>query len=388
MTGRVLSAAERRRSLAAVMSCVGVSGLCFGLTSPLLTLLLERQGVDAVLIGLSAATSSLAVLFIGPLVPALVARLGTLGALYSAVAVAVAALLMLPLFPNVYAWFPIRFVLGAAIAVQWIASEIWVNRISTNEGRGTTVGIYAMLFAVGFAIGPLLIVAVGSVGWTPFLVAAGLLAASALPLMTAHGLAPKLLVHGGGGLLTVAKRAPLLLAAAWTCGAVVMSVVALLPIYGLRGGLDEHAVVVMVSVFLIGNAALQVPIGWLSARIPRRRLLAGLAVLGVAGPLLLAPALASGAALWALLFLWGGTVIGFYTVGLVALGERFPGPQIAAANAAFVMVFEFGSVTGPALTGAALAAWAPHGFVAALAGICLFFLGLTVLFRRTEEPSG
>ncbi len=58
MTGQVLTAAERRRSLAAVMSCVGVSGLCFGLTSPLLTLLLERQGVDAVLIGLSAATSS------------------------------------------------------------------------------------------------------------------------------------------------------------------------------------------------------------------------------------------------------------------------------------------------------------------------------------------
>jgi MFS family permease len=190
MSGSVLTAEERRRSLAAVMSCVGMSGLCFGLTAPLLTLLLERQGVDAVLIGLSAATSSLAVLFVGPLVPALVSRLGTLGALYSAVAVAVAALLLLPLFPNVYAWFPIRFVLGAAIAVQWIASEIWVNRISTDEGRGTTVGIYAMLFAVGFAVGPLLIVAVGSVGWTPFLVSAGLLAASALPLVTAHGLAP------------------------------------------------------------------------------------------------------------------------------------------------------------------------------------------------------
>ena len=151
-----LSASERRRSLAAVIACVGVSGLCFGLTSPLLTLLLERQGVDAVLIGLSAATSSLAVLFVGPLVPALVSRLGTLGALYSSVVVAVGALLLLPLFPNVYAWFPIRFLLGAAIAVQWIASEIWVNRISTNEGRGTTVGIYAMLFAVGFAVGPLL----------------------------------------------------------------------------------------------------------------------------------------------------------------------------------------------------------------------------------------
>jgi MFS family permease len=186
----------------------------------------------------------------------------------------------------------------------------------------------------------------------------------------------------------VARRAAILLAAAWTCGAVVMSVVALLPIYGLRGGLDEHAVVVMVSVFLIGNAALQIPIGWLSARMPRRHLLAGLAVLGIVGPLLLAPALAAGFALWILLFLWGGTVIGFYTVGLVALGERFPGSQIAAANAAFVMVFEFGSVTGPALTGAALAAWAPHGFVAALAGICLFFLALLGLFRRAGESGG
>lgn len=386
MTGQVLTPGERRRSLAAVMACVGVSGLCFGLTSPLLTLLLERQEVDAVLIGLSAATSSLAVLFVGPMVPALVARLGTLGALYSAVAVAVASLLLLPLFPNVYAWFPIRFVLGAAIAVQWIASEIWVNRIATDEGRGTTVGVYAMLFAVGFAVGPLLIVAVGSLGWTPFLVAAGLLAVSALPLVAAHGLAPVVSAHGGGGLLTVAREAPLLLVCAWTCGAAVMSVVALLPIYGLRNGLGEDAVVAMVSVFLIGNAALQLPVGWLSVRIPRRRLLAGLAGLGLVAPLLLAPALGSGLALWALLFLWGGSVIGFYTVGLVALGERFSGSRIAAANAAFVMVFELGSVTGPALTGAALAAWTPHGFVVALAGICAFFLVFLALLRRADSP--
>jgi len=382
-----LSASERRRSLAAVIACVGVSGLCFGLTSPLLTLLLERQGVDAVLIGLSAATSSLAVLFVGPLVPALVSRLGTLGALYSSVVVAVGALLLLPLFPNVYAWFPIRFLLGAAIAVQWIASEIWVNRISTNEGRGTTVGIYAMLFAVGFAVGPLLIIAVGSTGWTPFLVAAGLLAVSVLPLTAAHGLAPAVSAHGGGGLLTVARRAPILLACAWTCGALVMSVVALLPIYGLRSGLGEHAVVVMVSVFLIGNAALQIPIGWVSARMPQRRVLASLAWLGIVSPLLLAPALEAGFVLWILLFLWGGSVIGFYTVGLVALGERFPGAEIAAANAAFVMAFEFGSVTGPALTGAALAAWEPHGLVAALVGVCVLFLALLALLGRQRLPA-
>lgn len=386
MSSRVLTAAERRRSLAAVIASVAVSGLCFGLTSPLLTLILERQGVGAVLIGLSAATSSLAVLVVGPFVPALAARLGTLGALYAAVGVAVATLLLLPLFPNVYAWFPIRFALGGAIAVQWIASEIWINRLATDTGRGTTVGIYAMLFSVGFAVGPLLIVVAGSTGWAPFLAAAGLLAAAVLPLLTAHGLAPAIVARGGGGLLTVAKRAPVLLASAWTCGALAMSVVALLPIYGLRSGLTEGAVVAMVSVFLIGNAALQIPIGWLSARMPRRRLFAGLAVLGILGPVLLAPALQAGFALWILLFLWGGTVIGFYTVALVSLGERFPGAEIAAANAAFVMVFEFGSVTGPALTGAALAAWTPHGLVVALAGVCVVFLMMLGLLRRTAEP--
>ena len=49
------SAAERRRGLAAVIASMAVQAVMFGLSMPLLALVLENQGVDRSLIGLSTA---------------------------------------------------------------------------------------------------------------------------------------------------------------------------------------------------------------------------------------------------------------------------------------------------------------------------------------------
>ena len=50
------------------------------------------------------------------------------------------------------------------------------------------------------------------------------------------------------------------------------------------------------------------------------------------------------------LFLWGGVTGGLYTVGLATLAEKFHGEKLAAANAAYVMMYAWAwSVGLPAL---------------------------------------
>ena len=91
MSLQSLTAAERRRSLAAAIGSTSTVGLTMGLTWPLLSLILEEQGTDSRLIGLSAATQSLAIVAFSPFAPRLMARLGVYRSIIASVAVAMAS---------------------------------------------------------------------------------------------------------------------------------------------------------------------------------------------------------------------------------------------------------------------------------------------------------
>ena len=141
------------------------------------------------MIGLNAAMFPLAVLVVGPMLPRLIARLGSLrspsrplGHRALGAAAAVAA--------QPAAWFLLRFLTGAAASIQWVVSETWLNIVATERDRGRIMGLYATVLAAGFAIGPLIIGAVGVEGWLPFLLVALAIALSAVPIFFARDLAP------------------------------------------------------------------------------------------------------------------------------------------------------------------------------------------------------
>jgi MFS family permease len=64
-------------SLGAVYACIFANGLGMGLSLPLFSLLLERNGVSATLNGANAMAGAVAMIIITPFIPALAARFGT-----------------------------------------------------------------------------------------------------------------------------------------------------------------------------------------------------------------------------------------------------------------------------------------------------------------------
>ena len=352
---------QRWRSLATVIASAAAAGLTIGLIMPLITLILERDGVDTVLIGLNAAMSALAVVASAPLMPRLIGVLGTLPSMWLGVAVSTGVILLFPVFDTLAAWFVLRFVLGLGLAVHWVVSEAWINTVATERNRGRVIGAYVTLLSAGFAAGPLVVGLVGIDGALPFVVSAVSIAAAGAPLVFARGLAPPMPRGPTASIVGFFRRAPTTMAAALAAGLTFSAAFALLPLYGLRSGFDQQTAVVMLSVFVAGNLALQMPIGWLADRIDRRLLLMGCAAAGIAGPAALPFVIGAPALLWPALFVWGGTVVGLYTVGLTLLGQRFRPIDLAGANVAFVTIFESGSVIGPTAAGAAMDAWDPHG---------------------------
>ena len=84
--------------------------------------------------------------------------------------------------------------------------------------------------------------------------------------------------------------------------------------------------------------------------------------------------------LYPVLFLGGGVTYGAYTTGLALLGKRFQNEGMAAANAAFVMTWEMGTMSGGPLAGLAIALFGAAGFPAVMV-IAMAFVALIAIWR-------
>jgi MFS family permease len=356
-----MSPAAQIRSLAAVIASISVVGIAFGLNMPLLSLVLESRHVESSMIGLNAAAQALSTVLATPFIPRQIAALGAHRYLLSCLAVICSCILLFPMFDHLGSWFAIRFVMGIALTGVFVVSESWILQIAKAHTRGRILGIYATVLSAGFAVGPLLIRITGIEGRSPFLLSAGIVALAAIPILIARADAPDFGANRNlavGGFIRVA---PVAILAALVFGATETCVLSLLPSYGLKNGLTVEAAATLLAVVGAGSVALQVPIGWLSDRFDRSRVLLLCAGVGLAGVALLPVLIAAPAFLWALLFVWGGVIVGLYTVGLALLGERVDDADLAAANAAFIQAYGLGAIVGPVLAGAAMSGLGPDG---------------------------
>jgi len=368
-------ASERRTDgggtigLVAAIGSVAAVGLGFSITLPLLALTLEDRGISSTWIGINTATWGLAAIAITPFVSKIAARIGTAQLLALAILVLAAALPLFYLSPF-WAWFLLRLVGGAAVTTTFVLSEFWISSAAPPARRGVIMGIYASVLSGGFALGPVILSLTGTQGMLPFLVGSAVLALGIIPVLCGLPVAPKLdrrEKHSFGRFLFLAPAAT---GAALLFGTIETGAFALLPIYGQRVGHTRDLVILLGIGVTIGNILLQMPMGMLSDRMSRRKLLMIIAAFGLLGAAIL-PMVASH--FWLLmvaLAIWGGVIGSLYTVGLAHLGSRFTGSDLAAANAAFVFCYSLGGLVGPAALGVAMDMWNPHGFAI---GIGIFF---------------
>ncbi|HAC57279.1 MAG TPA: MFS transporter [Alphaproteobacteria bacterium] len=371
-----LTPTERRRSLIAVIACISVVGMGLGVSIPLLALLMERSGVPASLIGLNTAMPALATFVFTPFIPGLLRRVPAIAFLLGCIAVSAIAMPAYYLFPSIWLWFFIRFVNGLALTGLFVVSEFWINTLADEKNRGRLIGIYGTVLSCGFASGPILLFLVGTEGMAPFAVIACVIAAAALPLLLfGRGLAPRVTERPTRSFASFFIAAPAATLAGLVYGATETDIFNMLPVYGVRIGMTEQTAAFVLSIFAAGNILCQIPIGLWADRADRRFVLLVCALIGLLGTIAI-PFVAHSIWLFApTLFLFGGVVVGLYTVGLTLLGERFRGADLASANAAFVMMYSIGALIGPPLSGAAMDLWDPHGLIVAMGGLC----GLYVL---------
>ena len=376
---------ETRRIIIAAILTISAVGMGLSLMLPLLSLELERMGASGTLNGLNTAVGGLANIVIAPLVPMLARAMGQKRFIAAAIAVLILSVIAFRLMPGIPAWFVLRFTFGAAIGALFVISEFWITASAPEARRGTIMGIYATVLAAGFAAGPAVLAVTGTLGWPPYLACAALMLLAALPLWISPATLPPIEASPHPRVLPLVRVAPVATLAALMFGAVESGGFSQFPVFGLRLGLGETEAALLVTWTALGNLLFQIPLGWLSDRMDRRKVLLACALLGVAGNALMLAVPAGTPGFLALLFFWGGITGAIYTVGLAHLGSRFTGGEIAVANAAFVMLYSAGMIVGPPIVGVAMDAIGAPGFPLGL-GALLAGYAVLVGWRVVTSP--
>ena len=342
------------RSLLPVFAATGAIGLQVGVALPLVPLALERRGVDHFTIGVVAAAWAVGMLLTASYIPRLAARLGAVPFIVGAVVGGSVLTVAYTLTDSIVAWFCITLLHGVMGGIPWVVSEIWMNVVVEENRRGRVMAIYAILVALGLALGPLVLQVVGVYGPRPFLVCAGLALLVALPLLPYWRTAPAIEDAQDSGYLAVVRGAPLAMLAGFSCGLGEQVAFSFLPVYAVGAGVAPETGALWLSTFVIGNVLLQWPIGWLADHADRRAVLAGCALASAALVIVLSLVSAQSLAVLGVIGLWGGLSFAIYPVGLALLGLHFGAGDMARANTAFSMLYILGGLVGRPLAGAAM----------------------------------
>jgi MFS family permease len=365
------------------MICISAVGTTMGLTWPLLSLILDSRRISSGLIGLSAASQSMAIFAVAPLAPRIVARFGVLRTALGAILSATVMLALLPLTIDPYGWMPIRFLLGASVSLLFIAGQTWINQTAIDESRGLVGGVLGFLWSAGFAVGPLIITVAGIDGWTPFLYGIALVLAAAVPLLFAGNLAPAIIADSSRrSFWRLAPAAGIALLAAPTLAVADSINDSFLSLYGLRNGFSQQSAVLLLTTLFVGTTIGHLPIGWLADRIERRTVLVATAVITLFLTLAMMVVMPIGWLVWPVVLLWGAGLGGIWTVAFAMIGDRFRGAELAAATTLSSMLYGVGGTLGPIVAGHAMALWNPVAVLVVIAVVLSAYLGICLLQGR------
>jgi len=164
-----------------------------------------------------------------------------------------------------------------------------------------------------------------------------------------------------------------------------ISYLSLLPNVAIASSHSEAYALWLLSLMTIGGGVLQFPIGWLADKVDKVLVSSGLSVLFVLMSLALPWTLSSSTLAPVMVFMLGGVILGFYTLGLAIIGEEASAKDLAAVNAGYLVMYNSGAVVGPVASGVAMTASPVQGFIFVIVGLMTVSAIILIVLARRER---
>ncbi|MDB6179927.1 MFS transporter [Paracoccus fistulariae] len=303
-----------------------------------------------------------------------------LGSLISAVLVLYATA------PDWIVWSVLRFIIGFSFCGVYITAESWLNAGATNETRGQALSAYMIVQMAGIIIAQFLLNTGDPAGFLLFIIPSVLVSLSFTPILLSAQPAPAFSTIKRMSFGRLYRASPLGCIGVFLMGGVFSALFGMSSVWGASTGMTVRDISVFVAAIYIGGLMLQFPIGWLSDRMDRRKLILGLSVFG---SVVIAATIALQPNIWWLMIvgaLIGGVANPVYALLLAYTNDYLDQSDMAAASAGLLFINGLGSMTGPLITGWLMGLIGPDGFWVYM-GILLAALAIYAGWRMTRRAS-
>jgi MFS family permease len=296
-----------------------------------------------------------------------------------------AGLIAFTLLAEPWAWTILRILIGFCMSGIYVAAESWLNNAATNETRGKVLSAYMIAQTLGI-IGAQGLLTLGDAGTSAlFIVASILVSVSFAPILLSVSPAPAVEMARPMPLRQLFVSSPLGTVGIFLLGGVYATQSGMGAVFGTQIGMTTAQIALFVAMLFAGALVLQYPIGWLSDRMDRRRLILGASAIGATACGL---GWIAGGDLWALMaaaFLAGGVTTPLYALILAYTNDFLPAEDMPAASGGLVFTFGLGAIAGPIIAGWAMQGIAPSAFWLVLGGT-FAAMALYALYRMTQRP--
>lgn len=323
-------------------------------------------------------------LFGSRMVPDMIRRVGhvrvfaALGSMISAV------LILYAVAPNWIAWSVMRVAIGFSFAGVYITAESWLNDASTNETRGQALSMYLIVQMIGIIAAQGLLNIGDPNGFILFIIPSVLVSIAFTPILLSVSQAPAFASTKPLSFRKLYDASPLGCIGMFLLGGVFSAQFGMAAVWGTQAGLSIREISIFIAGIYIGGMVFQYPIGWLSDRIDRRKVILGVTVVGAVG--LMIPVLWD-VPFWVLCGVGalGGAVSNpLYSLLLAYVNDYLDRTDMAAASAGLLFINGLGAISGPVITGWMMATVGPSGFFLFMA-LLFFALAVYALFRMTRR---
>ncbi|PEY39467.1 MFS transporter [Bacillus cereus] len=340
-----------------MVGIVAISGLSQGMLLPAIAMIFEQEGIRSSINGIHATALYIGILFISPWLEKPMQRFGMKPIIVIGGFLVIISLFFFTQTFSFWIWFLLRFLVGIGDHMLHVGTQTWITTTSDPSKIGRQVSIYGVFFGIGFAVGPYLASTVQYGLATPFIVSTILCLIGWLLLLPTKNAFPAQDETGKENESSLSRYKQVFILA-WIAligplayGALEAMLNSNLPVYALRKGWSVSDVSFLLPAFAIGGIITQIPLGILSDKYGRDRILTW--TFSISTIVFLLAAVFDGY-YWIVFgcMLLAGMVIGScFSLGLGFMTDLLPRHLLPAGNILSGIAFSIGSIMGPVLGG-------------------------------------
>lgn len=250
---------------------------------------------------------------------------------------------------NPVAWSGFRALNGFCFAGLYMVIESWLNERATNETRGRLFAVYLVVNLSSLTLGQFMLNMASPGGFTLFAICSILTSLALVPISLTTSVQPAPISTTSINVLRIYGLSPVGMMGSFVVGVTNAPFWTLGPVFAQKSGLDTWGVSLFMMAAILGGAVAQWPIGRLSDRMDRRRVILGVSIGAAAGEIALIAAFGVGAEklLLGAGFIFGVFGLSLYSVCVAHTNDRAAQESFVSVSGGLLLIYAIGAIVGP-----------------------------------------